>query len=128
MHTTKSACENLNYRRNQKYFRTLTPWHKTSEYGKPKLRPFRILVFAFSNQPKLYVFIFLPHVTPSSAAVFKLRFCGILLRSKTTKLQLKNCPVQRSGTVLQRLVRLFQLNNMVIHNCVIYVLVEILVW
>ena len=44
-------------------------------------------------------------ITPSSAAVFKLWFYGILLRSKTIKLRLKNCPVQRSGTVLQRLVR-----------------------
>jgi hypothetical protein len=43
-------------------------------------------------------------LTPSSAAVFKLWFYGILLRSKTIKPRLKNCPVQRSGTVLQRLV------------------------
>jgi len=31
-------------------------------------------------------------LTASSAADFKLWFCGILLRSKTTKPRLKNCP------------------------------------
>jgi len=31
-------------------------------------------------------------ITLSSAAAFKLRFCGILLRSKTTKARLKSCP------------------------------------
>ena len=31
-------------------------------------------------------------LTPSSAAVFKLWFYGILLRSKTIKPRLKNCP------------------------------------
>ena len=44
------------------------------------------------------------HVTLSSAAAFKLCFCGMLLRSKTTKARLKSCPVERSGTMLQRLV------------------------
>ena len=51
-------------------------------------------------------------LTLSSAAAFKLRHCGILLRSKTTKTRLKSCPVERSGTMLQRLVRdlyLFQI-------------------
>ena len=36
--------------------------------------------------------IFTFSLTLSSAAVFKLRFYGILLRSKTIKAQLKNCP------------------------------------
>jgi len=47
------------------------------------------------------------YLTLSSAAAFKLGLCGILLRSKTTKARLKSCPVQRSGTVLQRLVSNF---------------------
>jgi hypothetical protein len=46
----------------------------------------------------------LTFITLSSAAVCKWRLCGILLRSKTTKALLTNCPVERSGTVLQRLV------------------------
>jgi hypothetical protein len=40
--------------------------------------------------------ISLTHVTPSSAAVFKLWFYVILLRSKTIKLRLKNCPVREA--------------------------------
>jgi hypothetical protein len=45
-------------------------------------------------------------LTPSSAAVFKLWFYGILLRSKTIKPRLKNCPAQArsAGVVLQRIV------------------------
>jgi hypothetical protein len=35
---------------------------------------------------------FASFLTPSSAAVFKLWFYGTLLRSKTIKLRLKNCP------------------------------------
>ena len=75
---------------------------KLASYERPKLRPFRVSAFAYF--PKRFGFYFLAHITPSSAAVFKLWFCGILLRSKTIKPRLKNCPVQRSGTVLQRLV------------------------
>ena len=46
------------------------------------------------------------NLTPSSAAVFKLWFYGILLRSKTIKPRLKNCPTQArsAGVMLQRLV------------------------
>jgi hypothetical protein len=40
--------------------------------------------------------ISLTHVTPSSAAVFKLWFYGTLLRSKTIKPRLKNCPVREA--------------------------------
>jgi hypothetical protein len=53
------------------------------------------LAFAFFKLAEALRFYFLPHVTPSSAAVFKLWICGILLRSKTTKPRLKNCPMQR---------------------------------
>jgi hypothetical protein len=45
--------------------------------------------------------VILTFITPSSAAVFKLWFCGILLRSKTIKPRLKNCPaheVRDAGT------------------------------
>ncbi len=45
-------------------------------------------------------------ITPSSAAVCKLWFCGILLRSKTTKLRLTNCPAS-VACVLERLVMVF---------------------
>jgi hypothetical protein len=38
--------------------------------------------------------VVLTFITPSSAAVFKLWFYGILLRSKTIKPRLKNCPVR----------------------------------
>ncbi len=60
-----------------------------------------------TNQPVATwkVFAMVRLLTLSSAAAFKLYFCGILLRSKTTKMQLKSCPVERSGTMLQRLVR-----------------------
>ncbi len=39
-------------------------------------------------------------------AIFKLYFCGIVLRSKTTKLRLNNCltEAQRAGVMLERLV------------------------
>ncbi len=83
----------------------LAPWRIVSEPEKPKLCPFRIYAFAFSYMPKRLSFYFCTHITLSSAAGFKLYFCGILLRSKTTKMRLKTCPVERSGTVLQRLVK-----------------------
>src|SRR5690606_31071208 len=50
-----------------------------------------------------YVSVFIC-ITPSSAAVFKLWFYGIFLRSKTIKPRLKNCPA-REACELQRLVR-----------------------
>jgi hypothetical protein len=58
------------------------------------------------------LFTFAP-ITPSSAAVFKLWFYGTLLRSKTIKPRLKNCPAQArsAGAVLQRLVIAFFLRT-----------------
>ena len=41
--------------------------------------------FCFCDFTEAVAFIFLPNVTLSSATAFKLYFCGILLRSKTTK-------------------------------------------
>jgi hypothetical protein len=72
------------------------------------------IYFPFSPQQQLqiisacnnYLCNLMSQLTLSSAAAFKLYFCGILLRSKTTKPQLKSCPVERSGTMLQRLVML----------------------
>ena len=65
-----------------------------AELHKPKKRIKNAeLSFANSaaNYPK-HSFKKTTHITLSSAAAFKLRLCGILLRSKTTKLRLKSCP------------------------------------
>jgi len=106
MYATKSACENLNYRRNQKYFRTLNAVVKNFRTRKTKTTTFQNFSFCFFKLAEAVYLNFLYHVTPSSAAVFKLWFYGTLLRSKTIKPRLKNCPVQArsAGTVLQRLV------------------------
>jgi len=52
----------------------------------------KINAFAFSELSAHEKQKFYNPVTLSSAAAFKLRLCGRLLRSKTTKLRLKNRP------------------------------------
>jgi len=48
--------------------------------------------FAFKNASARTELKTKKPITPSSAAVFKLWFYGIFLRSKTIKPRLKNCP------------------------------------
>jgi hypothetical protein len=57
-----------------------------------KPRKDRNFSFCFFSLAEALRFNFLAHITPSSAAVFKLWFYGTLLRSKTIKPRLKNCP------------------------------------
>jgi hypothetical protein len=65
----------------------------------------KYVTYSFTHDGEITAFFLLRNLTLSSAAGFKLYFCGILLRSKTTKMRLKTCPVERSATVLQRLVK-----------------------
>lgn len=59
-------------------------------------------------------YYFLRNLTLSSAAVCKLFFCGILLRSKTTKERLTNC---RAHEVCGAGAPCYALNSLVISSC-----------
>jgi hypothetical protein len=55
--------------------------------------------------------VILTFITPSSAAVFKLWFYGILLRSKTIKLRLKNCPRSAATGAATTCYRIYSMAN-----------------
>ena len=70
------------------------------------MRYFRVNPARTTRSMKNKKYLQFKFITPSSAAVFKMWFYGILLRSKTIQLRLKNCPTQArsAGVMLQRLV------------------------
>jgi hypothetical protein len=61
----KTACDFLNYRRNQKYFRTLGYNVKTCRKRNPKTTELSEHSFCFCDFTEAVAFNFLPNVTPS---------------------------------------------------------------
>ena len=105
---TKSVCEDINYRRLKKYFRTLnrnTPAQfkvsmraKPAAQEKPKLRLFRIfdLAFAFPRLQECTNQTGLPHVTLSTTAVCKLCVVEYFCEAKPQKRYLQTVQWRRS--------------------------------
>ncbi len=100
--TLKPACEkhstegteNTTKKTNKSSLRLLMPFYfnvRTSSLRKTKTTKLRKLPVLLLRSFRIARTQNLSPITPSSAAVCKLVFCGSLLRSKTTKKRLTNC-------------------------------------